>query len=119
MFDSETFEALPYPIERRSVHRQRFLTGGKLLNTAHDSSVDCLIKNVSDGGAKIRTNPGVTIHSGSVLLFTVLGRAYGTTVIWTDACKAGVKFERIYDLGRASPDRSPQPRHRWLKKLLP
>lgn len=119
MFDSEAFEAFPYPIERRSVHRQRFLTDGKLLNTAHSSSVDCVIKNVSDGGAKIRTSPGVTIQPNSVLLFTVLGRAYASTVVWTDACEAGVKFERIYDLGKASPARPPQPRHRWLRKLLP
>ncbi|MHB8285660.1 MAG: PilZ domain-containing protein [Caulobacteraceae bacterium] len=81
MFDGETFEALPYPIERRSVHRQRFLTDGKLLNTAQGSSVDCVIKNVSDGGAKIRTSPGTIIQPGSVLLFTVLRRAYATTII--------------------------------------
>jgi hypothetical protein len=84
---------------RRVERRQRVLFGGKLV-LGPNFSMDCTIRNLSDGGAQVRIAPEVTLPAEFHLIEIRSGVAYRAQIAWRSVTAAGLQFSERLDLTR-------------------
>lgn len=96
---------------RRASRRQRVLFGGKIV-IGPNFSMDCTIRNLSDGGAQVRVGPEVALPHGFHLIEIRSGMAYRAEVAWRSLTAAGLKFTERLDLNR--PGAPMHLRQLWL-----
>lgn len=80
------------PTERRRSRRMRVLKRGKAM--LHDNLVvfDCLIRDLSEGGARIAMDRAAMLPAGFRLAILGAGEAREVRVVWRRADEAGVEF---------------------------
>ena len=64
-------------------------------------TMDCMIRNLSDGGAQIRVAPEVAVPNQFHLIEIRSGTAYRAQVAWRAPASAGLKFIERHDLNGA------------------
>jgi hypothetical protein len=101
------------PLERRSLPRTSVLWSGIIAKTDGASSVDCLIRNISDGGAEISSKRQFVLGEQVYLLVPRIRIAYMASVAWLRSGRAGFSFDRSYELDFELP-----PEANFLKNLL-
>ncbi|MGZ3273852.1 MAG: PilZ domain-containing protein [Caulobacteraceae bacterium] len=100
-----TSATLPGPIDdpdadcRRRARRQRVLFGGKIV-LGPNLSMDCTIRNLSEGGAQVRIGIEVGLPNEFHLIEIRSAMAYRVRVAWRSASATGVKFTERLDLNR-------------------
>jgi hypothetical protein len=93
----------PIVTDARMVWRKRVLRGGKILyGEEGEFSLDCLIHDVSDSGARISLKPNEFIPTQFYLIDVQKGLAHEATASWVRVMKSvpqfGLKFHRTHEL---------------------
>jgi hypothetical protein len=102
---SGPFEAVAISQARdgRTATRRRSYFHGKIISRDGAFSLDCVIRNLSDCGAKIQISDHELFPLQFFLLCTVLRRAFEAEVTWRKDGAAGVKFHSVYDMTATLP----------------
>ncbi|MCT4656867.1 MAG: PilZ domain-containing protein [Cohaesibacter sp.] len=83
---------MDYFPERRQFQRQRVVKGGKVFYQNFALSTDCMIRNQSDHGMRIKVDPYITLPRE----FSLLNRKEGTLaqvkLVWQTGDEIGVEF---------------------------
>jgi hypothetical protein len=85
---------------RRGEPRRRVLLAGKIVQ-ANGITLDCMIRNLSEGGAQVRVAPGQILPNAFDLIEIRTGIAYRAEVAWRSPIEMGVKFFERIDLNSA------------------
>ena len=78
--------------ERRTVHRDRTYLGAQVAYNNRCSTMDCLVRNVSQNGAKIVFSDMALIPSEFEVLIPRKGESRRARIIWRDEKEVGVTF---------------------------
>ena len=97
----------PFVSDERAGARKRVLRGGKIVyGEEGEFSLDCLIHDVSDSGARISLKPNEFIPTTFYLIDAQRGLAYEAAASWIRVIKSipqfGLKFTRTYELQNLS-----------------
>lgn len=89
----ENFETPLVPIaNRRQTLRRRSLLGATVALNNRSSTIDCVLRNLSDEGAQIRFSGLFRPPHHFDLLIPKLRRDHACEVVWRDEADVGVKF---------------------------
>lgn len=83
--------------ERRKTDRMRVMYGGTVAFNQRQSTLNCVVQNYSDAGAKIVLDHLALVPDQIDLLINRKGRAYVSTVVWRGDTEAGVSFRPAAD----------------------
>lgn len=78
--------------EKRTTPRRRVLKGGKIFFHLGHSSIDCVIRNMSDTGAKLQVETTLAIPDEIELLVNQDEMVYPSTVAWRKGAEMGIRF---------------------------
>lgn len=78
--------------EKRFIPRRRVLKSGKIIFADGTLVVDCVIRNLSVGGARLEVPTTIAIAHQFTLLDVQTGRRYPATVAWRRGEQMGVEF---------------------------
>jgi hypothetical protein len=98
--------------------RKRTYLNGKLVYGEGPSlpdgafTLDCTIRDISEGGAKVILARRLLLPSNLYLIVIKYCVAYWATVVWLDFPARGLKFSKTYPLSAALPDEL-----KFLRKL--
>ena len=88
---------------RRISRRRRLYQAAVLSEHADSLPQDCLIRDISAGGAQLRLNPGQRVPRNAYLINLMSRMAYLTDRVWQRGTLAGVSFDGGDVLGPAWP----------------
>ncbi len=77
--------------EHRSAPRQRTLKGGKIVLNDGFSTIDCMVRNLSETGAKLEIASILGIPPQFKLMMSD-GRSFACQIAWRTENAIGVKF---------------------------
>jgi hypothetical protein len=98
---------LPPVVEARKAPRKRVILGGKVVYNEGGFSIDCRIRDLSAGGARIALTVGSIIPTRVVLIDTRSAIAYECEIVWLKAPEFGLKFLSRHSLrGQLPPQLS-------------
>lgn len=78
--------------ERRQQHRDRTLLGGKIVFNDRRSVIDCVVRNLSDGGACLQVNNTTGLPIAFDLRMDGDSETRACRVVWMSETRAGVEF---------------------------
>jgi hypothetical protein len=78
--------------EVRRDERVRALLRARILFNNKSSSIDCTVRNISAGGAKLEVSSVLTVPNEFDLEVPQKGRTYRARLMWRDATHIGVQF---------------------------
>ncbi|HXQ13387.1 MAG TPA: PilZ domain-containing protein [Caulobacteraceae bacterium] len=91
---------------RRRVRRARTLLAGKIVIAQGLNILDCMIRDFSSGGARVRINAATPLPPKVSLLVIKEGLLFEANVAWRQGDETGVTFVGQYDLrGDVDPAR--------------
>lgn len=79
--------------DRRQVSRSRVIYGGTVVYNQRQSTLDCVVQNFSEFGAKITLDNPALLPDRVDLLVNRKGRAFRADVIWRSEHEVGLSFE--------------------------
>jgi len=85
-------------VDARRRLRSRRLLAGKIVSRDGGFSCECLVREISETGARIETPSEVLFPLRFYLIGAKLPEAYDSEVVWTRGNKTGLKFHRALDL---------------------
>jgi len=93
----------PFVSDARTGARKRVLRGGKIVyGDEGEFSLDCLIHDVSESGARISLKPNEFIPTNFFLIDAQKGLAYEASASWVRVIKSvpqfGIKFTSTHEL---------------------
>ncbi len=97
-------------IERRKTARSRTYLGGTIAFNKRKSTMDCHVRNVSHGGAKVAFTNAVVIPDQFDLTIARKDRSFSARMVWRGANEAGVAFVSEYEQAVPIP-------LEWAKRL--
>ena len=97
---------------RRAGARARSLLTGKIIFGDGRISFDCVIRNLSAKGARVRISRAVDLSGANGLLFIKEGLLFDATIAWRRGDQIGLAFSGQHDL-RGDVD----PAHRVVRAL--
>jgi PilZ domain-containing protein len=83
--------------ERRKVQRSRTYLGGRIAFNRRFSTLDCLVRNLSQDGAMIAFSDAVAVPGEFDVLIPWKGESRRARVIWSNETRAGVAFVDAID----------------------
>lgn len=102
---------VPEPDLRRSV-RVRTLFGGKIVFHDGAYTYDCIVRDMSEGGARVEIPEARMFPRRFYLLTSKDEIAYDCELVWRTRMMAGVKFREIIRLAACD-----DPKLRYLKRI--
>ena len=90
MFSGAT--ALKQDTDRRNAPRHRVLKSGKVAFQSRYSVIGCTVRDISDTGARLRTNHSVSIPDNFELIIETDGLEVDCEVAWRRGNEVGVRF---------------------------
>ena len=90
------------PSDLRRATRRRVLFSGVLVNDDGSSTLDCVIRDLSASGAKVRLAGSAPFPSELWLIEVREGLAFRCTVAWRNLPELGLAFLREHDLKTAA-----------------
>ena len=78
--------------EKRKTPRQRALKKGRIVFNANRSTMDCIVRNLSEGGAKLTVSSVMGIPDAFELIMSD-GARHHCRVEWRTATELGVSFQ--------------------------
>ena len=79
-------------IDVRQDERVRSFLRARILFNNHNTTVECIVKNISASGAKIDVNNSISIPSEFDLDIPQKGKIYRAKMMWRDTVSIGVSF---------------------------
>ncbi len=101
----------PKPEDHRSEPRQRAYLGGKLVYGDY-FSLDCVVRDINSGGARIQLPEGQAVPDKVFLVDLKMAIAYDAHVAWRRYPMIGLAFDHQHGLAEANT-----PHLRILKQL--
>jgi hypothetical protein len=89
---------VPQSKERRTAFRRRAYMHGKIISWDGALSLDCVLRNLSDSGAKIQVPDHELFPVKFYLLCTVLKRTFDAEMAWRKNGSAGLEFHAVYNM---------------------
>ena len=105
----------PDAVERRRVRRRRVLLRGKLVFEEGALSTDCMVRDLSVWGAKIRLPTEILLRDDMHLIESQNCVAHEAKLIWKNGCDVGLQFIGRRDLEIASAPKFRIMRDIWLE----
>ena len=78
--------------DRRGEHRGRTYLGGQVAFNNRCSTIDCLVRNMSQSGAKIEFARAVLVPSEFELIIPQRGNSRRAHIVWREAKALGISF---------------------------
>ena len=78
--------------EKRKFRRRRVLREGRLILAPGSTPIKCIIRDESEGGAKLRVPAQVTLPQSFSLVFVTEGKMYLAQLVWRRDDDAGIQF---------------------------
>jgi hypothetical protein len=85
-------------LERRSTPRSRVFFGGEILIDSELRPVECHVKNISNGGAKVVVQSGDLLPDQFDLIIRKINQRHHAVVTWSNGRQLGVAY-RPYSRG--------------------
>jgi hypothetical protein len=82
-------------IERRQSARARVIYGGVLAYHRRQSTIECVIRNFSEDGAKVEFDNPAMLPEVIDLLIAKKDRAFTAKIAWRQANQAGLAFQSV------------------------
>ena len=79
--------------EQRKVTRARTVYRGSIIFNSQNSTIDCLVRNFSEVGAKIIVGETLSFPQKFELNVPQKGRSYNAMVIWRAGEEVGIAFQ--------------------------
>lgn len=100
--------------ERRSGSRQKSFLQGRIFFNNRRTSVDCLIRDFSESGAKLKFHSMISIPDVVELFIPVKEETRRAKIVWRNADEVGVSF----NFDEASPSLAPGiPQADWSARI--
>jgi hypothetical protein len=80
-------------VERRQSARARVIYGGVIAYNRRQSTIECVIRNFSEGGAKVEFDNPAVLPEVIDLLIAKKDRAFTAKIAWRQANQAGLAFQ--------------------------
>ena len=103
--------------ERRAEPRRRVLFKGKIIYPHNSFSADCVIKDLSPGGARIAVAPEA-MSADPFLIVVKEAVVHRSTTAWRNATQAGLRFHDTVSLASDTPLNLRHAQNIW-KELMP
>ena len=81
--------------------RGRTLLPGKVISNFGQSSIDCVVRRISDHGATINVESALGIPQHFHLLISGEGAPRPCKLMWQSGKELGLEFEVVEEIGRA------------------
>ena len=82
-------------LDRRQNVRDKVLFGGVATINERGSTMDCVVRNISDGGACVELDETAKLPEDMSLTIARKGRSFLASIIWRQANKVGLAFRSI------------------------
>jgi hypothetical protein len=82
-------------VERRQSTRARVIYGGVLTYNRRQSTIECVIRNFSEDGAKVEFDNPAVLPDLVDLLIAKKDRAFTARIAWCQAYEAGLAFQSL------------------------
>lgn len=79
-------------MERRKFERYRALLGGRIFYNNGQSSLDCILRDISEGGSRIKVENSIAVPEKFHLVLND-GRNFDCQVRWRKVGLLGVSFD--------------------------
>src|SRR5262245_10325503 len=93
--------------ERRTLLRKRSFLQGRLYFNNRRSSLDCLVRDISDQGAKLKVSDSIAIPEFVELHIPNKDETYRAKVQWRTGVEIGVTFENDQEAPSIVPGAAP------------
>jgi PilZ domain len=101
--------------ERRSISRQKSFLQGRIFFNNRRTSLDCLIRDFSEQGARLRFSGLVSTPEVVELFIPSKEETYRARIIWRNADEVGVSF----NFDESAPALAPgDPQGDWAARIL-
>ena len=87
--------------DKRKSDRQRLFLRGFIRTPHNDATIDCIVRDVSEAGAKLRFRCPPQIDEVFELHVPAKGQIVQSKVVWVDDCEVGISFDSIVAVGTA------------------
>jgi len=82
-------------MDGRKAHRRRTLIGAKILLNGGSSVLDCVVKDLSDGGARLVMDGAIAVPPADFDLHLSDGRVFHSCrIAWRQVSSLGVSFSQ-------------------------
>jgi hypothetical protein len=105
---------IAHPFKERAPRVRTFLTG-KLVHGDGAFSVDCTVRDISEGGAKVMLIQNQSLPPSVFLVVVKYCTAYQSEIVWANFPARGLKFLARYKLDRPVPKNLKYLRRLWLE----
>lgn len=78
--------------ENRSGQRRRMLKEGKVVTNHGHSTIDCVVRDMSLGGARLKVENGLAVPATFDLLLVSEGTRVPVEVVWRKPREVGIRF---------------------------
>jgi PilZ domain len=92
--------------ERRSSTRQRSFLKGRVFYNNRLSSADCVVRDISEHGAKLTFSGAVTLPDTLELFVPAKEESFRATVQWRFGNEVGISFARAETIQESDPKQS-------------
>src|SRR5262249_34001214 len=86
-------------LDRRQLHRSRVYYGGMIAFNARNSTLDCVVRNFSQRGAKIEFENSAILPDRVDFEVARKGLTCLARLVWRDRNSAGLLFSEEYEAG--------------------
>jgi hypothetical protein len=81
--------------DKRKFSRQRLFLRGFIRVPECGSNIDCIVRDISETGAKLRFRCAPSITEFFELHIPSKGQIVQSKLVWIDGCEVGISFERV------------------------
>jgi PilZ domain len=82
-------------IERRRSARARVIYGGVIAYNGRQSTIECVVRNFSENGAKVEFDSPAVLPDVIDLLIARKNRAFTAKIAWRQVNEAGLSFDAV------------------------
>jgi hypothetical protein len=90
-------------LDRRQSARDRVIFGGVAAINDRGSTMDCVVRNISEGGACVEFDESAKLPEEMRLTIARKGRSFLARMIWRQADKVGLAFRTMTVSGAPAP----------------
>jgi PilZ domain len=88
--------------DKRKSGRQKLFLRGFIRTPLYNSNIDCIVRDLSETGAKLRFRCTLSITDFLELHIPTKGQILQSKVAWIDGCEVGVSFDPVVAFGTPS-----------------
>ena len=83
-------------LDRRQTPRDKVLYGGVAQVNERGSTMDCVVRNISEGGACVEFDQAARLPEEMNLTIARKGRSFLARIIWRQANRVGLAFRTMF-----------------------